>query len=205
MKSQTNNNTEQHIIEVARQVFIEKGFEETSMSDIAAKAGINRSGLHYYFRTKDRLFEAVFTDIIHYFLPTIHQIILQDSPIHERISKITDVYFDMMWATPSMPMFVIREMQRDATHLLDTMRKVELGQYISKIKDALQKEMEQGRMRQTPFEFIPYAFYGLLFAPFILKPMTDIVFPMSPEDFKERMQQWKAEIVEQMCRLLCPN
>lgn len=59
MGATENNELEYQIIETAKQLFIEKGFVETSMSDIAAKVGINRPTLHYYFRTKDRMFQAV--------------------------------------------------------------------------------------------------------------------------------------------------
>lgn len=57
----TNNNedVEKKIVEAAKELFIENGFAETSMSDIAAKVGINRPVLHYYFRTKDKMFQAV--------------------------------------------------------------------------------------------------------------------------------------------------
>mgnify|MGYP000024325752 FL=1 len=70
----TNNNEdlEKKIIEAAKELFIENGFAETSMSDIAAKVGINRPALHYYFRTKDKMFQAVFGNIILSFIPKIH-------------------------------------------------------------------------------------------------------------------------------------
>lgn len=64
VESVHSENLETKIIEIAKQQFIENGFVETSMSDIAAKVGINRPGLHYYFRTKDRMFQAVFGDIV---------------------------------------------------------------------------------------------------------------------------------------------
>ena len=72
----TNNNEdlEKKIIEAAKELFIENGFAETSMSDIAAKVGINRPALHYYFRTKDKMFQAVFGNIILSFIPKIHEI-----------------------------------------------------------------------------------------------------------------------------------
>lgn len=202
MKATDNNSTEQHIIEVARQVFIEKGFAETSMSDIAARAGINRPGLHYYFRTKDRMFEAVFGDIVFSFLPTIHNIMLQDIPISERISEIADVYFNIMENNPYLPMFVVREIQRDAAHLLDTVRNLETGQYINKIKEKLLTEMERGKIKQTPIEFVFYTFYGLLFAPFLSKPLTDKVFTNTGISFGKRLQQWKEQVVKQMNLLL---
>ena len=52
---ENNENLEDRIVDVAKDVFLENGFEMTSMSDIAAKVGINRPTLHYYFRTKERM------------------------------------------------------------------------------------------------------------------------------------------------------
>lgn len=54
MATTEHSDLEQQIIKTAQQLFIEKGFVETSMSDIAATVGINRPTLHYYFRTKDK-------------------------------------------------------------------------------------------------------------------------------------------------------
>ena len=56
MATTEHSDLEQQIIKTAQQLFIEKGFVETSMSDIAATVGINRPTLHYYFRTKDKMF-----------------------------------------------------------------------------------------------------------------------------------------------------
>ena len=70
-KTEQTENIESRIIEAAKQEFIKKGFEQTSMSDIAAVVGINRPTLHYYFRTKDKMFQAVFASIVAKFLPHI--------------------------------------------------------------------------------------------------------------------------------------
>ena len=52
--------TEDRIFESATEIFIEKGMDGARMQDIANHAGINKALLHYYYRTKDHLFEAVF-------------------------------------------------------------------------------------------------------------------------------------------------
>lgn len=202
MGSAENTNMEQQIIAAAKQMFIEKGFEETSMSDIAAKVGINRPGLHYYFRTKEKMFEAVFADIVLSFIPAIHNIILQDKPIMERVAEMIDVYFDVFRKEPCFPMFMAREVQRDASHLFDTIRKLEIGQYASKVKDALQSEMDSGKINQVPIDFIFYTFYGLVIFPFLTKPFMEIVFMDRAMDFNEKMYQWKAHVIRQMEVLL---
>lgn len=54
MATTEHSDLEQQIIKTAQQLFIEKGFVETSMSDIAATVGINRPTLHYYLEPKIR-------------------------------------------------------------------------------------------------------------------------------------------------------
>ena len=57
------SSTEDVIVEAARAVFMQKGFAATRMCDIAQTAGINQALLHYYFRTKDKLFSIVFENL----------------------------------------------------------------------------------------------------------------------------------------------
>ena len=84
--AEIHDNMEARILKAAKSLFIEKGFEETSMSDIAANVGINRPGLHYYFRTKDKMFHAVFEDIILSIVPKVFTILMQqERPIAQRI------------------------------------------------------------------------------------------------------------------------
>lgn len=195
---------EQRIIQAAKQVFIEKGYAKAGMSDIAARVGINRPGLHYYFRTKEKMFEAVFADIVLSFIPSVHNIILQDKPIHDRIAEMVDVYFEVFRKEPCFPLFIVQEIQRDAAHLFDTVCRLEIGQYASRIKEMLQTEMKNGTIREIPVEFIFYTFYGLVVFPFLTRPLAEIAF----EDnigFGEKLQTWKAHIIRQMELLLLPD
>ena len=95
-KTEQTENIESRIIEAAKQEFIKKGFEQTSMSDIAAVVGINRPTLHYYFRTKDKMFQAVFASIVAKFLPHIDTIFSTQQSFSEKLEdvirtkKITD-------------------------------------------------------------------------------------------------------------------
>jgi len=62
-------NTEDRIVDAAKTVFINKGMDGARMQEIANEAGINKALLHYYFRTKNKLFEKVFSlvfgDVLH--------------------------------------------------------------------------------------------------------------------------------------------
>ena len=62
------DNTESKIIESAKDVFVEKGFAGARMQEIADKAGVNKALLNYYFRSKDKLYEAVFKHVLGRFM-----------------------------------------------------------------------------------------------------------------------------------------
>lgn len=203
MNSTENNTTEQQIIEVAKQVFIEKGFAETSMSDIATRVGINRPGLHYYFRTKERLYGTIYAQIVSNFIPTALEVISQNKPIAERITEIVDVYFSTMEREPLLPLFVAREIQRDASHFLKTVSELEIGEYITQFQKVRNEEISRGTIRPLPLEFVFYNFYGLVFVPFLARPLTDIIFPKTDSEKRESLKQWKAQIASQLITLLC--
>ena len=106
MATTEHSDLEQQIIKTAQQLFIEKGFVETSMSDIAATVGINRPTLHYYFRTKDKMFKAVFGSIVMSLMPKIQDIVKQDIPFMERLSMILDEYIELFTSNPCLPRFI---------------------------------------------------------------------------------------------------
>ena len=115
---ENNENLEDRIVDVAKDVFLENGFEMTSMSDIAAKVGINRPTLHYYFRTKERMFRAVLAPIFETFMPKVQTILAGDIPFIERLEKILDEYLIIFSENPFLPRFVLSEIQRNPDNLI---------------------------------------------------------------------------------------
>ena len=151
----------------ATRLFTERGYIATSMADIAAEVGINRTGLHYYYRTKDRMFQAVFGSVVKQLIPQIHEIILEvNSPVEERVSRVIDVYYGLFKANPSLPMFMLREMQRDFDNLLNAIYRMHLERYCTAISLGLQREMDSGHIRKVPIRFLFMTFYSLLTMPF---------------------------------------
>lgn len=106
---------EQKIIQAARETFLKKGYKETNMSDIAAAVGLTRPAMHYYFRTKERLFQTVFGDILESFLPKIKGLINSDLSLEDKIGHIVDEYLVIFKETPELPLFLIRRLQETLT------------------------------------------------------------------------------------------
>ncbi len=198
-----SDNMEKKIIKAAKSLFIEKGFAETSMSDIAAKVGINRPGLHYYFRTKDKMFEAVFGDIVLSIVPKVFDILVrQDQPVSHRIEEIVNAYYSLFLTNPRLPMFIIREMNRDAAFLINTATRLNLPEKLSVVVNSLQEEMDSGKLKQVPLRFLFYNLYGLLVMPFLTQDMACSLFLEENETFKDMLDKWKPYIISQLNALL---
>lgn len=194
---------EARIVDAARQLFIERGFVGTSMSDIASRAGINRPTLHYYFRTKERMFDAVFGGIVGTLVPRVKDIVLQpDRPIGERVASVVDAYYDVFGANPGLPMFIVREMHRDFDGVVRTIMELRLGQYIESVRQGLQGEMDSGRLRKVPMRYLFLTFYSMLTMPFVAGNLCRTVLLDDGETFADLLAGWKPYIVDAMERLL---
>lgn len=202
MGATENNELEHQIIETAKQLFIEKGFAETSMSDIAARVGINRPTLHYYFRTRDRMFQAVFGSIVMTLLPKVQDIIKQDLPFIDRINRILDEYVTLFTENPDIPRFICGEIQRDIAHLFATAKEMQFDKIFLVIKDRMLQEMETGKLKKVPIHTVFMTFYGLLTFPLLAKNLLTHIFLNDEADFPALMIEWKQYIIFHMTNLL---
>lgn len=194
---------ENKIIQAAKETFLKKGYKETNMSDIAAVVGLTRPAMHYYFRTKERLFQAVFGEILLSFLPKIKGLINADIPLEEKIGKIVDEYFVILTETPELPLFLMKEASRD----FDAFVKVAIGSNIvelgNNVFSALEEEMAAGRIKRVPLIEIFYTFYGLVTVPFMTLPVATQVF--GKENITDTINnQWKSHIIKYVTLLLKP-
>jgi AcrR family transcriptional regulator len=98
--TEKNQNTETRILEAAKEIFIKKG-------------GINKSLLHYYYRSKDKLFEAVFKIAIITFAPKLFKNINKDLPFFSKIELFVEDYISLIKKNPHIPGFIIHELGRN--------------------------------------------------------------------------------------------
>lgn len=194
---------EERILTCAERLFLEKGFDGTSMSDIALCVGINRPTLHYYFRTKDKMFRAVLARIVLSFVPQVYDIVAgRDKSVAERVSQVIDAYILIFMEKPCLPLFMVREVQRDFDFLARMLRQEQIDRYAHKIIRALQAEMDEGKLKKVPLRTLFYTFYGLMTFPFLSRRLTESLLLAEGETFADMMEEWKKQVVAQVCALL---
>jgi AcrR family transcriptional regulator len=188
-------NTEQKILLAAKKVFIEKGLEGSRMQEIADEAGINKALLHYYFRTKDKLFEGVFREAFHKVFPHIALLMKQEIPLFDKIRLFTTQYIEILKENHFIPGFVIHELNRNPERIVDIISSigVEPELFMKQVND----EVRKGTIRPVdPRELIVNMLAMCIF-PFVAEPIIKtIIFGKDKKSFDLFIEERKKTVPE---------
>ncbi|MBL7977632.1 MAG: TetR/AcrR family transcriptional regulator [Bacteroidetes Order II. Incertae sedis bacterium] len=102
--------TEDRILAAARSIFQQKGLAGARMQEIANEAGINKALLHYYFRSKDKLFERILEEAIGKFLPELFGVWEDEGNILEKIERFVHRYISFVAENPFVPSLILQEL-----------------------------------------------------------------------------------------------
>ena len=167
------DNTEEKILQAAQSVFIKKGMDGARMQEIANEAGINKALLHYYFRTKEKLFEAIFKTVFSQILPNIMEMVHSELPIEEKLEIFIDKYISLLMRNPFVPTFILKEMNRNPDFLASILKNNGLKPEM--IFSMFEKEMEAGRIVKMDPRDLLVNILGLCIFPIAAKPLMAIM------------------------------
>lgn len=193
---QMASSTEEKIYEAARKVFILKGMEGARMQEIADEAGMNKALLHYYFRSKDNLFKAVFKDIFTKFFDKVRYSLFSDAPAKEKLIVFTDNYIDMIQANPYVPQFIINEINRDPKVLKTLM--FESGVEPQKILELFINHQQSSNSLNNDPRHIVVSILGMLIFPFAARPLLQMIYFNDDREEYDRFLIERKEIVKNM-------
>ena len=121
------DDTEELIKETAKKMFFIEGKFHATTQEIADEAGINKAMLHYCFKNKELLFEAVFMNAFGKLAPQINEIFKSQDSIFEKIKKFTDSYISFVMDYPFLPQFIIQEMNNNPEFVTKFLKKENNG------------------------------------------------------------------------------
>jgi AcrR family transcriptional regulator len=195
MADTKDKNTENQILEAAKTVFQSKGMDGSRMQEIADKAGINKAMLHYYYRSKQLLFEAVFKHAFTLLAPQLNKILNDDSSIEEKIRNFTFNYISFISKHPYLPNFIIQELNRNPG-FAESLRQTEGFPNIEKFKHQLNDEIENGTIKPIKAEQLFINILALNVFPFIAKPLLKTFLNVEDSDFTQLIEVRKTEVAD---------
>ncbi len=198
---------EDTLLSVAEQLFLEKGFDGASTTEIAKRAGCNQTLVHYYFRTKQNLFCTIFEKK---FL-TLYQGFMSfgsvnDMTFHDKLRYLIETHFDLISKDPRLPLLITNEFHRfplliEALRQRLTSKPTEMA---VTFEHELQEEIKQGNIRPIALKDLFISVVSLNIALIFMMPVLSIIYPMDEDQKKAFFAHRKVENVDFVLKSLRP-
>lgn len=200
--------TDQIILESARKVFQRSGYGGARMQEIADKAGISKASLHYYYRSKDKLFQTVFRDDIQLFLVPLVDILRDPSlTLKERMRTFVGSYIRTLLDNPGLPLFIMQELSSNPERLVSLVEDTVPGTnpllavFIRQIENGI----EVGECNQVDPEQFILSMISMCVFPFVGRPLIQLLLRKDEQEYRDFLAEREKEIMEYLLRILFRN
>jgi len=207
MEIKNEQSMEQAILETAERLFLEKGFASTSTTQIAKAVGCNQALVHYYFRTKDNLFNTIFESKFKLFFQKIFDTTqLENMSFTDKIKHIVETHFDLLAENPKIPILILNELARQPEQIKVLRDKLHTlpEKLFSLMNRELEIEIEAGRIKKIQFVDIVVTIVSLNVALFTMLPVASSVIQLTEEQQKFMMAHRRSENVNVVLSYLKP-
>ena len=184
---------EDKILTAAKHVFENKGMAGARMQEIADEAKINKSLLHYYYRSKQLLFEAVFKKAFNKLSPQINTILNSDQSICEKIKNFSNNYTTFMIKHPYLPNFILQELNRNPEFVKDLIS-IKTFPSIKNFKKQINDAVKEGKIRPIEAEQLFINILALNIFPFIGAPLIKGFINATDKEYKNILKSRKTEV-----------
>jgi TetR/AcrR family transcriptional regulator len=178
--SRADLTTEQRILAAARREFCERGLDGARMQAIADRAGVNKALVHYYFRTKEKLFEVIIHDIASVIWRQIHKD-LEARPgtpdLRSAIKSLVSSYIMTFARQPEIPMVLIRLLINRDKNFLPVVQSIikAIGDEPQRIFSLFEKETKAGTIKKVdPIQLI-MSVMSMIIITFLSRPIVEVL------------------------------
>ena len=172
MGEQHDQGTALRIKESAKRLFLDKGYDGTTMQAIADASGLNKSLLHYYYRSKDNLFLVIFEEELGEIFKGALAIVGDPSrSMKEKLYAWIDTEARVLIDHPDIPLFLVSEYSRNPELVQSLMKKLRIIEAIAHLEG--QRDMVHSNDRFPPLDEILLGIFSLLVFPSMVMPIID--------------------------------
>jgi AcrR family transcriptional regulator len=205
-----DRDTEQRILDAAHAVFLRRGTAGARTQEIAEEAGVNKALLHYYFRSKERLAEAVFQQVARQLLPPVMGVLASDLELEEKVARVVALELDVLSASPFLPGYVISELNHHPERARQLITSVvgdpdELRPRVfAALGQQIDARVKAGTMRRIAPEQFVVNLLALCIFPFAVRPMVKAMLGLDEAGFQEFIKRRREDVVTYVLASLRP-
>lgn len=199
--------TEQRILDAAKREFLDKGFSGARTTSIAEAAGVTHAMLHYYFRTKEKLFDRILSDIMGLLKKALFTPVEDISlPFDEMIKRIIERHLDFLADNPDLPRFVVSEIYSSPDKVSSIISKIKDNApiFITALQEKINRAADSGICRRVDARMLMLDIASLNIFSFMAKPLVNAALGNLIDDSSHFIEQRKKENYDTIIRKLRP-
>lgn len=189
--TENDKQTEEKIFESATEVFIEKGMDGARMQDIADHAGINKALLHYYYRTKDRLFDAVFEMIAGKMFSRFTPVLDEKMPLEEKIRFFFREHISFLQKNRRLPAFLLNEINRNPARIKRLLDNLDIEKLWRVLESQHKGELDKYGITRKNIPQLMTSIAAISVFPFAARGIIESIFQKMGIDFDDYMEERK--------------
>lgn len=193
-----DQNMELKILESAEKLFLEQGFLKTTTGQIAQLAGCNQALVHYYYRTKEQLFERVYEQKIQLLFSNFIAEVETCDSFEESITRMVRMHFRFLKENPMLPSFLLNECLNNPLERMSAL-KAKLSVLIPTVKrrleETLNREIAAGNIRPISVLDLLFSIISLNVMPFLVMPLFQTLSGSSDEEMQTLLAHREEETV----------
>lgn len=184
--------TEQLIKDTAKHLFFAEGKIHATTQEIADAAGVNRTLVNYYFKSRDILFDQVFNEGQETLVATLDEVMESPVPFKQKIEHLVTVFLKEFGQFPYREVFIITQMNNNSVINSKKARVKKVEALLTEIS----AEMEKGTIKTMDPRHFLMNLFSLMAYPLVTAPLQKILFNMNDDNYAQLMEQRKQIIFE---------
>ncbi|HBH07881.1 MAG TPA: hypothetical protein DDX40_00515 [Rikenellaceae bacterium] len=196
--SEETTDTAAKILKAAEEEFMEKGYGNAKMMSIAARAGVSHSMLHYYYRSKEKMFRMIFDEKARLIVSILEGISGKGLGFKEIITQFVKNQFNLMMENDRFVCFMIDEIihnEENVTKVIDIV-KPKLTEYLRWFNEELDKEIKTGNIKRIAARDLIMNIVSLNASTFMYVPVLKKLEPeINVDEYLEGRRNANAEFV----------
>jgi len=198
-----DGDTEARILDAAHAMFTRNGTAGARMQEIADEAGVNKALLHYYFRSKDQLSQAVFRRAAGEFFPRVFGVLASSLPLEEKVRTVVERNLDFLSRHPYLPVYIISEVHHNPGLMAGLVKEFHPPS-LGVLQAQLDQGAREGRIRPIRAEQAVINLVSMIVYPFVAGPLIGALLNLDPGTQRALMDERRTLIPEFFLNALRP-
>lgn len=196
--TETDKQTEERIFDAATDVFLDKGMDGARMQDIADRASINKALLHYYYRSKDKLFNAVFEKIAEKVFSKFAPVLNENLTLEEKIRFFYREHITFLQKNPRLPAFILNEINRNPSRIRKILKNFDINKIWFILEEQHRDELAKYNITPEQIPQLMTTIASISVFPFAARGIIEGFFEkldIKFDDYLEERKEYAADFV----------